>query len=83
MANDKISICKIYLAIWTSGPRGPAGIFNLQNSTDSTKKPSNCPVGQTYFLSFVGYVTICIHILITIVVRYFFIIIVTVVVVIT
>jgi hypothetical protein len=26
------------------GPAGPWAIFSLQNSTDSTKKPLNCPV---------------------------------------
>ena len=37
-------------------PGGPCGNVSWQNSTDSTKKPWNCPLWQTYFLSFVGYV---------------------------
>ena len=38
-----------------TGVGGAGGLlYERQNSTDSTKKPSNCPVWQTYLLSFVG-----------------------------
>jgi hypothetical protein len=36
------------------GPCLPSPIFNLQNSTKLTKKPSNGPVLHSYFLSSVG-----------------------------